>query len=152
MRKASLVSAIVLCSAAVAACAKSGPVRIPDAPAAASVTAQKWFSVDKYNPWYWSCLVRVTPSDGPATHVKVGMELAWVLANECDDSADLTLTFFRNGNPQQEEEPIEFQPVVNGVLKGRVKVIMDLPPGGLRFKYTAQSGRHKKDPEIVIFP
>ena len=150
MRKASPICVIVLSAAALTTCAKGGPVK-STAPTAASVTAQKWFSVDKHDPWYWGCLVRVTPSHGPQTHVRVGMELAWVLANECDDSADLVLTFFRNGNPQQQEEPIEFEGVVNGVLKGRVKSI-NPPDTGLRFKYSAQSGRHRKDPEIVIFP
>jgi hypothetical protein len=148
MRKASPICVIVLCAAAMTTCAKGGPVT-RTAPKPASVTAQKWFSVDKHDPWYWGCKMRVTPSHGPATHLVADMEVAWVLANECDDSTDLTLTFFRDGN--QVDSPIEFESVVNGVLKGRVKQ-MNPPREGLRFKYSAQSGRHRKDPEIVIFP
>jgi hypothetical protein len=148
MRKVPPICVIVLSAAALTTCAKGGPVKAT-APAAASVTVQKWFSVDKHDPWYWGCLVRVTPSHGPATHLRVDMEVAWLLTNECDDSTDLTLTFFRDGS--QVDSPIEFQPVVNGVLKGKVKS-MTVPEGGLRFKYSAQSGRHRKDPEIVIFP
>ncbi len=150
MRKVCEVSAIVLCLTAVAGCAARGPVTAPDKRDAPSIAAHLWLSVDKYDPWYWSCLIRVTPSHGPGTGVREGMVVAWVLANECDDSVDLTLTFFRAGKPV--DSPIEFEPVVNGVLAGRVKRIEGLPPGGLRFKYSVQSGRHRKDPEIVIFP
>ena len=148
MRKVSPICVIVLSAAALTTCAKGGPV-VRTSPDAAQVTAAKWFSVDKHDPWYWGCLVRVTPSHGPATHLKVDMEVAWVLANECDDSTDLTLTFFRDGS--QVDSPIEFQAIVNGVLKGKVKS-MRVPDTGLRFKYSAQSGEHRKDPEIVIFP
>lgn len=149
MRKASPICVIVLCAAALTTCAKGGPVT-RTAPKPAEVRSQKWFSVDKHDPWYWGCKMRVTPSHGPATHLQVDMEVAWVLANECDDSTDLTLTFFRDGKPV--DSPIDFQPVVNGVLKGTVKKFDNLPKEGLRFKYSAQSGRHRKDPEIVIFP
>lgn len=152
MRKASPICVIVLSAAALTTCAKGGRVT-RTTPKPAEVRSQKWFSVDKHDPWYWGCLVRVTPSHGPATHLEPNMEVAWVLANECDDSADLLLTFFRDG--QQVASPIVFQSVVNGVLAGKVKPANELPPipsTGLRFKYSAQSGQHRKDPEIVIFP
>jgi hypothetical protein len=127
------------------------PSGAPTPPKAESVTAQKWFSVDKHNPWYWSCLIRVTPDKGGATHLTRGMQVAWVLVNDCDDSSDLELRFFRNGQPV--DSPITFEPVANGVLRGVVKAdLPDVPPTGLRFKYSARSGRHNKDPEIVIFP
>jgi hypothetical protein len=148
MRKAPPILLIVLSAAALTTCAKGGPV-VATAPPPATVTSQKWFSVDKHNPWWWGCLVRVTPTHGPATHLKVNMEVSWLLVNQCDDSADLELSFFRDGKPV--DSPIEFEPIANGVLKGRVR---DIRPSadGVRFKYSARSGRHRKDPEIVIFP
>jgi hypothetical protein len=148
MRKASPICVIVLSAAALTTCAKGGPV-VAKFPEKGTVISQKWFSVDKHDPWYWGCLVRVTPSHGPATHLKPNMEVAWVLTNECDDSADLVLTFFRDGKVAS---PIRFEPIVNGVLKGTVNQIDGLTPNGVRFKYSAQSGQHRKDPEIVIFP
>ena len=152
MRKVPPICVIALSAAALTTCAKGGPV-MKTVPVSASVTSQKWFSVDKHDPWYWGCLIRVTPSNGPATHLEPDMEVAWLLTNECDNSADLTLTFFRDG--QQVASPIVFQSVVNGVLAGKVKPASELPSipsTGLRFKYSAQSGQHRKDPEIVIFP
>lgn len=152
MRNAFAPFAVVLSLSGLAGCASKGPVQPPVPATRAQVEAEKWFSVDKYDPWYAGCRIRVTPEKGQQTALKVGMHVAWVLANDCDASTDLKLTFYRNGNPQQPETPIDFQPVVNGVLKGTVQAPTGLTEAGVRYKYTAQSGDHRKDPEIIIFP
>jgi hypothetical protein len=116
----------------------------PPKPVALSV--QKWFSVDKHEPWYGGCSVRVTPEKKPnLVRIARGWEVAWLVTNECDEAMDLTLTFERNGQPV--ESPITFDTIVNGVLRGVVKSDAELG----RYKYTAKVGEHSKDPDIIIF-
>ncbi len=113
-----------------------------------TVTAAKWFTVNKVRGFLGiGCKIDVKPDTQPdLVRVARGSEVAWVMVNVCDDAADLKLTFYLKGT-NAPVQPIEFQAIENGVLKGRVKA--DATP--TTYKYDVGIGRHNKDPEIIIF-
>ena len=122
------------------------PVKTPEV---FTVSSQKWFSVDKKKK-IGGCKIDVSPEKGADAVVVRGWQVSWLLVNTCDNAPELELQFYLHGRPAN---PITFEKMADGVLKGKVREDLKDEEVGAQnpYKYSVKVGNHIKDPEIIIF-